>query len=130
MNEILQNKITGTQTSFSTNIGSKTEFHPPLSFFLSCYDICFHCSYLPVTITITTLETSCIKCWVAAFHTWDLIKISLLCGYHWMKEGNRRWKRGWLYIDNFNRLQVLILRLFDKYLWIFFILVAKPFENY
>jgi hypothetical protein len=33
VNEILQNEITGTQTSFSTNIGGKlSEFHPLFPF--------------------------------------------------------------------------------------------------
>jgi len=67
----LQNEVTGTQTSFSTNFGGKLSFILPLLFQwappLQLAYIYFHCSYLYNYYNYT--RTLCIKCWVSAFHT-------------------------------------------------------------
>jgi hypothetical protein len=67
--KILQNKITGTQTSFSSNFGCKLSCI--LSFLfperLHFGYIYFPCSYLYACYNYS--QTLCIKCWVSAFHT-------------------------------------------------------------
>jgi hypothetical protein len=80
--KILQDEITGTQTSFSTNFGSKPSFLPPQSFFLSASTAAPYIFTAPsYTTTIITLEL-CAK--NAEFQQFILRfnKISLLCKYH------------------------------------------------
>jgi hypothetical protein len=70
--KILQNEITGTQTSFSTNFAGKLSFILSFLFFLSpsihCWYIYFHCSYLYNYYNYYS-RTLCIKCWLSAFQT-------------------------------------------------------------
>jgi hypothetical protein len=74
-NEILQNEIIGTQTSFSTNFGGKLSFIPSLSFSPQRF------TAPTCTTTIITLGPCAFK---AEFQHFILRfnKISLLCGYH------------------------------------------------
>jgi hypothetical protein len=82
----LPNKITGTQTSFSTNFGDKLSFIPSFLF-----PERLHCCYifsllLPVQLNYS--RTLCIKCWVSAFHTDNT------------ERGDRGWREG-DFTDNF-----------------------------
>jgi hypothetical protein len=77
-NEILQNKITGTQTSFSTNFGGKLSFIPS---FVSASTAATYIFTAPTCrTTIITLEPCALN---AEFQHFMLRfnKISLLCGY-------------------------------------------------
>ncbi len=76
--KILQNEITGTQTSFSTNFGGKLSF---ILFFLTYIFAAPTCR-----TTIITLETCALNAQFQYFIR-RLNKISLLCGYHWERIG-------------------------------------------
>jgi hypothetical protein len=89
-NEILQNKITGTQTSFSTNFGGKLSFIPS---FVSASTAATYIFTAPTCrTTIITLEPCALN---AEFQHFMLgfNKISLLCGYLWSERGDSGWKQ-------------------------------------
>jgi hypothetical protein len=78
--KILQRKMTGTQTSFSTNLGGGVS-ESCLSFFLSASPPPTYVFIAPTcTITIITFKPCALN---AEFHHYILSchKISLLCGY-------------------------------------------------
>jgi hypothetical protein len=84
--KILHSEVTGTQTSFSTNFGGKLSFI--LSFLfperIRCCYIYFHRS---CTTTIISLEPCALNAEFRHFISyWDLMKISLLCRYHWKRD--------------------------------------------
>jgi hypothetical protein len=91
---ILQNEITGTQTSLSTNFGVKLSFI--LSFLFP--ELLHHC-YIYIftaptcTTTIITFKPCALNAEIQHFIL-RFNKISVFGRYHW-KRGIGGWKRGW-----------------------------------
>jgi hypothetical protein len=56
--KILQKEITGTQTSFSTNFGGKTEFHPVFPFSWTPSTAATYIFTAPTCTTIITILES------------------------------------------------------------------------
>jgi hypothetical protein len=82
-NEILENKITGTQASFSTNFGGILSFIPSFLFLERLHSTA--ATYIftapTYTTTIITLEPCALNAKFQHFIL-RLNKISLLCEYH------------------------------------------------
>ncbi len=91
-------ETTGIQTSFFPPILVVNWDSSPLSFFLSASSTAaaryiFTAPHLYNYYNYS--RTLCIKCWVSAFHFWDVMKIFVTWQRdHWNK-GHRGWKRGW-----------------------------------
>jgi hypothetical protein len=97
--KILQNEITRTQTSFSTNFGGKLRVSSPLSFFVIASTGARYIFTDPPVYnysTIITLEPCTLNAEFQHFISyWDLIKFPYFVDT--TERGDMGWKRGWLH---------------------------------